>query len=145
MFRAVLFYLKGLRDIDKNIVQNLSLHQIDNMENHTSHQTIPLQAYQGNYLCRMIVDSQHYNKACMLRHCPRIIIEKRSVSNSLYSYMKYFSYSFIRAKIKWGQNKASCYYPIMYLLKYDTRFGVWRFNWRCYIVGVIFPTYFWPL
>ena len=41
----------------------------------------------------------------------------------------YFTSSFIRAKNTW--RKAYCYYPIMNLLKYDTR--VWRFDSRCYI------------
>ena len=42
----------------------------------------------------------------------------------------YYTSSFIRAKNKW-KNKASCYYHIMHLLKFDTR--VWRLDWRCYI------------
>ena len=57
-----------------------------------------------------------------------------------------------------GENKASCYYLIMHLLKYDTR--VWRLDWRaevlyypsfsclitiCGAVRCYFPHLYWPL
>ena len=45
-------------------------------------------------------------------------------------WMTYFTSSFIRA-IHMLKNEISCNYPIMDLLKYDTK--VWRFAWRCYI------------
>ena len=56
---------------------------------------------------------------------------------------QYFRYSFIRYTKISVENKTSCYYPIMHLLKYDPgslSFLVQLYNMA--LLGVIFPTYF---
>ena len=74
-----------------------------------------------------------------------------TIHGSKYTEAIYFSFSFIRDENKW-ENEASCYYPIMHMLKYDTRVLVrlqvlyypllFLFNYNMALLGVIFPHLF---